>query len=504
MASYNSRLAEFKELIRNIEYLSNTQNCLVYWDKLTYMPPGAIGYRAKVLSFLADEQYKLMSSARFKSHMAYFEHHKKNDPLTEAMVTQIRQDAEHIRKIPEQEYQAYIQLIAVSEQIWEQARESNDFALFQPYLEKIFDTFRRFSGFWGYEEDPYDALISYYENGLSTSYIDSLLSELKPFLLDLYQRIQALPEAKDPACSPSILPVMDGSRQKALWEHLLDKMGFSFYHGRVDIGSHPTVLANSPDDVRIVNAYREDDTAFGLFNALHSGGKGIYQQSISKDLLGTFLAKVPSFGLEEAIGRLYENIIGRSKGFSVFFARELSAFSEGQLVLSSQQFYKDVNAVRPSFIRIQADELTYLLHIIVRYELERDLINGRLSVAQLPHAWNQKYQETLGITPEKDGEGVLQDIHWAAGYVGYFPTYLAANLAAAQLADCIEKDCGPLNQLIAEGRFDAINQWLKDHVFTYGAQYPTGQLLRSATGSVLSSRPFMDYLLKKYTEVYDL
>lgn len=504
MAGYSSRLAEFKELIRNIEYLSNTQNCLVYWDKLTYMPPGAIAYRAKVLSFLADEQYKLLSSAKFRSHMAFFEHHKKNDPLTEAMVAQIRQDAEHIRKIPEQEYQAYIQLIAVSEQVWEQAREQNNFALFQPYLEKIFDTFRHFTGFWGYEADPYDALISYYESGLTTARIDSLLSELKPFLLDLYHRISTLPAAKAPACSSSILPVMDGGRQKALWEHLLDKMGFSFYHGRIDIGSHPTVLANSPDDVRIVNAYREDDTAFGLFNALHSGGKGIYQQSISKDLLGTFLAKVPSFGLEEAIGRLYENIIGRSKGFSVFFAREVSAFSHGRLQLSPQQFYEDVNAVRPSLIRIQADELTYLLHIIIRYEIERDLINGRLTVAQLPQAWNQKYQETLGIAPVSDAEGVLQDIHWAAGYVGYFPTYLAANLAAAQLAAAVEKDCGPLDERIAEGRFDAVNLWLKEHIFTYGAQYSTAQLLRSATGSDLSSQPFMDYLLKKYTEVYGL
>ncbi len=503
MAGYYSRLAEFKELISNIEYLSYTQNSLIYWDKLTYMPPGAIAYRAKVLSFLADEQYKLMSSPRFKSHVAFFDHHKKNDPLTESMVAQIRQSSEYIRKIPENEYQAYIQLIAVSEQVWEQAREKQDFSLFQPYLEKIFAAFESFTRYWGYEDDPYDALLGYYQDGLTTAHIDSLLAELKPFLLELYGRIQKN-QRSEAVASPSILPVMDGNRQRALWEHVLGKMGFSFYTGRIDIGSHPTVLANSPDDVRIVNAYREEDTAFGLFNVLHSGGKGIYQQSIDKNLLGTLLAKVPSFALEEGIGRLYENIIGRSRGFSVFFARELSAFSGGQLTIDPQQFYEEVNGVAPALIRIQADELTYLLHIIIRYEIERDLINGRLTVADLPKVWNQKYQAVLGITPSNDADGVLQDIHWAAGYVGYFPTYLVANLAAAQLAAAAEADCGPLDRLIEKGDFAVINQWLKEHIYTYGAQYSTNQLLQAATGAELSPQAYMDYLLKKYTEVYRL
>lgn len=502
MVGYYNKLAEFKKLISRIEYLSYTQNSLIYWDKLTYMPPGAISYRAKVLAFLADEQYKFMSSAEFNSYMTYFDHHKKNDSLTESMVTQIRQSAEYVQRIPEDEYQAYIQLIAVSEQVWEQAKEKCDFALFQPYLEKIFSTFKRFTEYWGYEKDPYDALLNYYEPGLTTEKIDHYLAKLKPFLTELCGRIQ--PSNRSAISPCEILPVMDGGSQKALWEHLLKKMGFSFYTGRVDIGSHPTVLANSPDDVRIVNAYREDNTVFGLFNVMHSAGKGIYQQSISKDLLGTFLAKVPSFALEEGIGRFYENIIGRSKGFAEFFSRELSDFSGGSYRLSAQRFYEEVNAVAPTPIRLQADELTYLLHVIIRYEIERELINDRLTIAELPEAWNRKYQEILGVTPASDAEGVLQDIHWAAGYVGYFPTYLVANLAAAQLATTIDASCGHLDDLIAEGDFATVNQWLKENIFTYGAQYSTSQLLKSASGSPLSSQPYMDYLLKKYTEVYKL
>lgn len=502
MVGYYNKLAEFKRLISRIEYLSYTQNSLIYWDKLTYMPPGAISYRAKVLAFLADEQYKFMSSAEFNSYMTYFNHHKKNDSLTESMVAQIRQSAEYVQRIPEDEYQAYIQLIAVSEQVWEQAKEKCDFALFQPYLEKIFSTFKRFTEYWGYEKDPYDALLNYYEPGLTTEKIDHYLAKLKPFLTELCGRIQ--PSNRSAISPCEILPVMDGGSQKALWEHLLKKMGFSFYTGRVDIGSHPTVLANSPDDVRIVNAYREDNTVFGLFNVMHSAGKGIYQQSISKDLLGTFLAKVPSFALEEGIGRFYENIIGRSKGFAEFFSRELSDFSGGSYRLSAQRFYEEVNAVAPTPIRLQADELTYLLHVIIRYEIERELINDRLTIAELPEVWKQKYQEILGVTPANDAEGVLQDIHWAAGYVGYFPTYLVANLAAAQLATTIDASCGHLDDLIAEGDFATVNQWLKENIFTYGAQYSTSQLLKSASGSPLSSQPYMDYLLKKYTEVYKL
>lgn len=502
MIGYYNKLAEFKKLISRIEYLSYTQNSLIYWDKLTYMPPGAISYRAKVLAFLADEQYRFMSSAEFNSYMAYFDHHKKNDALTKSMIAQIKQSAEYVRRIPENEYQAYIQLIAVSEQVWEEAKAKCDFALFQPYLEKIFSTFKSFTKYWGYEKDPYDALLNYYEPGLTTETIDNYLVKLKPFLMNLYNQIQQLKRSSLSPCE--ILPVMDGSSQKALWEHLLKKMGFSFHTGRVDIGSHPTVLANSPDDVRIVNAYREDNTVFGLFNVMHSAGKGIYQQSISKDLLGTFLAKVPSFALEEGIGRFYENIIGRSKGFAEFFTRELSVFSGGSHLLSAQRFYEDVNAVTQAPIRLQADELTYLLHVIIRYEIERDLINDRLKVSDLPDIWNQKYHEMLGSTPANDAEGVLQDIHWAAGYVGYFPTYLVANLAAAQLATAIDTSCGPLDDLIAKGDFAAINQWLKENIFTYGAQYSTSQLLKSASGSPLSSQPYMDYLQKKYTEVYKL
>ncbi len=499
-SNYEARLADFKDLISKIEYLKCTLNSLVYWDKLTYMPSEGIEYRTKVMSFMAEQQYRFMSSSRFIGHVRYFEGNKKNDPITDSMISRIRRSSEYINKIPEEEYKRYIELIAMSEQVWQQAKAEKNFDLFKPYLDRIFCTFRKFAQYWGPTEDPYDALLGYYENGLTVNKVDELVSELKPFLIEMLRKVKE--KQKDCGKKPLIMPKVDGARQQAIWKTVLSDMGFRFEAGRVDIGSHPTILANSPSDVRIVNSYREEDLRSGLFNVLHAGGKGIYQQSISKELLGTFLAEVPSFALEEGIGRFYENILGRSQGFWKYFYDKICSIAPELKKFTEREFYEDINMVSPSLIRIEADQMTYLLHIIIRYEIERELINQRLTVDGLPDAWNQKYEDYLGIRPANDSEGVLQDIHWASGYVGYFPAYFVSNLAAAQMSAAIEKDCGSLNGLMVEGRFDIINDWLKEKVFRYGAIYDTEELIERATGRPLDSKDYIDYLREKFSEVY--
>lgn len=501
--TYDTRLAEFKELISRIEYLKYTQNSLVYWDKITYMPPEGIEYRSKVMAFLADEQYKLLSGSRFRGHVKYFDQHRKNDAVTDAMIKRIVRSSQFISRIPEDEYRQYIELLAHSDQVWEKAKEENDFETFRPYLEAIFDFFKKFAEYWGYEKDPYDALLDYYEEGITTEKIDEIVAEVKPFLIDMLAKIQESEEGWK-RLEPLQMPLICGEKQQEIWEMILSEMGFNFRAGRVDIGAHPTILANSPSDVRIVNSYREEDLRTGLFNVLHSGGKGIYQQSISQDLLGTFLAEVPSFAMEEGIGRFYENILGRSLGFWTYFYDKIKAISPELEKYSMRQIYEDVNLASPSLVRLEADQLTYLLHIIIRYELERELVNGRISVADLTEAWNQKYEDYLGVRPENDREGILQDIHWAAGYVGYFPTYLVSNLVAAQLRASIEADCGDLDELMASGRFCVINDWLRTRIFRHGAVYGTVELVEQATGEPLSSRHYMDYLRNKFSEVYKL
>lgn len=497
---YNNNLSELEDMISKAEYLKYTLGSLIYWDKITYMPPKGIDYRTKVMAFLADEQYKILSAERFGELVDFFDGNEENDKKTNAMIKRIKRNSFFSSSIPEDEYSRYIKLIAISEQVWEKARNDNDFKLFKPYLEEIFDTFKRFSSYWGGGEDPYDALMGYYEEGLSVKRIDQMVRELKPFLTGMVAEINEKSKGIT-AKKPDAITV-NAMDQQHIWKTVLETMGFDFSAGRIDLGAHPTVLANSPSDVRIVNSYREDDVEFGLFNALHSGGKGIYQQSIDKELLGSFLAEAPSFAMEECIGRFYENIIGRSRGFVERFKDRISACLPACPQMTAEQIYRNINLAKPSAIRIEADQFTYLLHIIIRYEIEKDIINGRLAVADLPDVWNDKYREYLGYAPANDTEGVLQDIHWAGGYVGYFPSYIVACLGAVQLKSAMEQDMGTLDSLMSAGRFDMIKAWLNENIFRHGAVCCTKELMEKATGKQLEAKYYIDYLREKFSEVY--
>ena len=498
---YSKKLTEFRQLIKKIEYLKSAVNSFMYWDKLTYMPKSGIEYRSQMMSFFADEQYRLLASPEFREYMEYFLGNKKNDLVTNAMLKRIVRSSGFLNKVPEEEYQRYIELIARSEQIWQQARGENNFDLLKPYIEEVFSTFRRFAEYWGYENVPYDAMLGYYEEGLTVEKVDALICELKPFLIELLAYTREKDVVFDGKASNEHY-MMSKDDQEKLWELVLSKIGFDFDAGRIDIGAHPMPLAISPDDVRIVNTYKESDFRAGLFNALHSGGKGIYQQSISKDLLGSFLCDVPSSATEECIGRFYENIIGRSKGFWNFFFDGIKELSPEMKSLNKESLFKNVNRANPSSVRLEADQLTFLLHIIIRYELEKEIFNGSLKVEDIEAAWSQKTMEYLCVEPESANEGILQDIHWAAGYVGYFPTYIVSELTSAQLATSLEKECGVLDELVEAGNFNLINQWLTEKVYQWGAIYNIDELTRKATGEPLSSHYYMDYLRKKISEVY--
>ncbi|MBQ9961016.1 MAG: carboxypeptidase M32 [Firmicutes bacterium] len=497
---YNSKLADFKNLISKIEMIDNTRNSLIYWDKITNMPPEGIEYRSKVMAYLAEEQYKLFSGREFAGYVKYFKDNKKNDHITDAMVRRIYDSSYALHKIPEKEYHDYVELFTTAEQIWEKAKKENQYEVIRPYWEKIFDYFRKFAEYWGYEGEPYDALMGYYEKGLTVEKMDEMVSEIKSVLIGFRKQIQDAAETE--AVTLEDIPVIDAATQQKIWKMILSQLGFSFTAGRVDTGSHPTILSNSPSDVRIVSTCNEQDFRAGIFNILHAGGKGIYHQSIDKDLMGTFLADTPSWIFEEAIGRFYENIIGKSKGFWLRFYDEICEIAPQLKKYTACQLFKSVNNVEPGAVRLEADELSYLLHIIIRYEIEREIFKGKISTEDIPEIWNKKYEDYLGVKPANDSEGVLQDIHWSAGYVGYFPTYLLAELMAAQIKSALEEACGDLDQLISEGRFEVINKWLKENIFKHGAIYTNAELLVISTGKGLDSVHYIDYLRNKFSEVY--
>lgn len=493
--TYKERLAGFREQLAKIEYCKYTLNGLIYWDKVTYMPKNSIGYRSEVMSFIADMQYKMLTSREFLDDFAYFENNPKNDFVTDRMIRHIKESGEAMRVIPEAEYAAYIRLVALSEQVWEEARNEADFDKFKGNFSKLINTFKSFAGYWGYEEEPYDALLNYYVEGFSCKDADNMVETIREPLFSMIEnKLKGQSKTKD------IAPISGVSEdvQIKLWKLLLTEIGFDFDRGRVDVGAQATVLANSPSDVRIVNYYSEDDLCVGIFNVLHSGGKSVYQQNINRNLKGTLLGETPSFAMDEAIGRFYENVIGRSYAFwKRVFPKAAKIVPELRDV-GLDAFYDHINRCEKTPVRISADELTYLVHVMIRYEIERALINGELDVSEAKKVWTDKYREYLGVVPSDDAEGILQDVHWAAGYVGYFPTYLLASVASAQFAKAIEAEYGNLDELILKTGTPIINKWMKEHVYKWGACYNTFELIEKACKEELNPNYYVEYLREKF------
>lgn len=496
MMAYEKRLQEFKELIKRIEYFKYTLNTVLYWDKLKSLPQGATEYHNKAMGAVSHQMQMLISDGQFASYLKYFEQNSENDFITNHMVARIQQNQFFITQIPPTVHQAYVALLAQSEDIWYQARQANSYDLFAPYLEKLVALFQTFSQCWGYEDHPYDAHLHYNLQGLTTGDLDALVATIQPFLIESLQTIQASGRTLPPGFQIEATQ----ETQQQLWIQLLGDMGFDFTRGRIDVGQYTTILNYSVDDVRILIDFEQDNVFTGLFDALHSGGKGIYQQNISRHLLGTFLCETPSFACEEAIGRFYENLM-RHKGFWQYACKKYPHVFDGY---TPEQLYVQANRVEPSCIRIKRDEITDLLHICIRYEMEKGLLEGTITVDTLKEKWNQAYETYLGVTPKDDNTGVLQDIHWAVGYFGYFPTYILSNVICAQLYHSIQADLGDMDTLLSQGEFEKINLWFKDKVFQYGAALPTECLIEQATNQPLTCEYYLEYLKEKYSFMYDI
>jgi carboxypeptidase Taq len=305
----------------------------------------------------------------------------------------------------------------------------------------------------------------------------------------------------DDAFSKSIFPT---DAQERFSRYVLEKMGYDFGAGRIDVSVHPFTITMGQNDVRITTHYYENDPLSALYSCIHEGGHAIYEQNIDPALIGTMLMTGASMGIHESQSRFYENLIGRSRAFWEFFYTEAQKEFPQLYGVPLETFYKAVNAVKPSLIRIEADELTYSLHIIIRYELEKAIFDGGANVDELPAMWNAKYKEYMGVEPQNDGEGILQDTHWSGGDFGYFPSYALGNLYGAQFLHTMKKDMPDLEQRIASGDLMCVNDWLKEHVHRFGAVYLPEELIRKVTGEPLTAKYFIDYLNGKYRDAYGL
>lgn len=496
-------LQSFRETIRKISSYEEALGVL-YWDLRTGAPRKGMDNRSEVIGVLSGDHFKLATSPELGENLSTLEDHSVYSELSEIdqrLVAETRKEYDRSIKIPPKLYQEYVVLSSQSESKWEEAKENNDYASFQPYLEKVISYTNQFIDLWGPKETRYDTLLDQYEPGMTVAELDRVFGGLREQLVPLAAAIANSPHQPD---TSFLKQNYDKSSQKAFSLYILEQMDYNFEAGRLDESAHPFATGLNPGDVRITTRYLEDDVTSALFGTIHEGGHALYEQNIMEELIGTTLCTGTSMGIHESQSRFWENVIGRSRPFWNRYFGELQQRFPGQLDVSVDQFYRGNNVVQPSLVRIEADELTYNLHIIIRYEIEKLIFNGGAKAADLPAIWNEKYKEYLGVTPQNDAEGVLQDVHWSGGAFGYFPSYSLGNMYAAQIADTMERDLQGFWGSVEKGNLLPIKQWLSERIYKYGKLRTPSELIQSVTGKPLDPQHLVAYLTKKYTDIYKL
>lgn len=491
---------EFLMYVKKMKHIEEA-SALLYWDLRTKAPKKGAPYRAETIGALSTLAQKKLLSKKMKKYLTILgdkENASIVRPLTKVMVSDLKKDYKLYKKIPIEEYEAYTILASNAETIWEEAKAKQDFTILQPYLEQLVTYKKRFLQYWGKKGHPYDALLDLYEPGMTVKVLDRIFDQVKKEIVPLVKEIQ---ESGNRLDTSWLQTVVSKECQISLSEQALQVMEYDFEAGRLDETEHPFETSIHPYDVRITNRYDEKDFTVSLFGVMHEGGHALYEQNLSDHLIGTTLYDGASMGIHESQSLFFENFIGRSEAFWEFFLPVVKQEVKELENVTLKQMYQAVNAAKPSLIRIEADELTYVLHIIIRYELEKRLFNDELEVKDLPKAWNELYEQYLGISPSHDGEGVLQDVHWAGGDFGYFPSYALGYMYAAQLRHAMEKQLS-IDAMVSEGNMKSVVQWLSERVHQYAKTKKPLDLLMDATGEPLNVSYYTNYLKTKYTRIY--
>jgi carboxypeptidase Taq len=497
-----TKLEQLKERLAVVSDLNGAAS-LLGWDQQTFMPPGGAAARAEQLATLgrlahealiADEIGELLESASVECSSS------SGDSDESCLLRVVRRDYDKARKVPPALVAEMARAASLGMEVWVHARQESAFALFQPALQRILNLQRDLAMCLGFEESPYDALLDQYEPGMKKSELAGIFSELKAGLVPLVQSISERLERVDDRVLRQTYP------EAVQWEFGLEvarRLGYDFQRGRQDKSVHPFTTSFSVNDVRITTRVDEQFLPSALFGTLHECGHALYEQGISQSLERSPLASGASLGVHESQSRLWENLVGRSRGFwKFFFPRLQQAFSGNLQKVSLDSFYHAINRVDPSLIRVEADEVTYNLHVLLRFELESGLVEGRLALDDLPEAWNSGMKASLGIVPPDDAQGVLQDVHWSNGLIGYFPTYSLGNLLSVQLFEKIQSEVPSLELQLETGDFKPLLQWLRENIHQHGRKFLPSQLIQRATGEPLRAAPYLRYLREKYSEIY--
>jgi carboxypeptidase Taq len=477
---------------------------LLGWDQMTYMPEKGAMERSEQTALLSALAHKKVVSDTFWNHITNLYNESVLSTLKsedQHVVKRLFKDVEKSRKIPEDFVIRSAKVTTMAYPAWQQARNKNDFSIFQPHLEKVVDLQKEYCSYIQLPGPRYDTLLDDYEEGMTTDTLRKEFTKLKKNIKHILEKIQ---DSKIYKHQLEYSIKLSKNIQQQLCHHIFKQMNLPNDSSRIDESTHPFTTSLGNDDVRITTNYDRENPLFSFFSTVHESGHALYELGMPTDKYkDTVIADSPSLGIHESQSRFWENMIARSKPFWEFYYPEFKKLAGSQMEkISFEQWYRHVNTVKPSFIRVEADELTYCLHVILRFELESLLMEDKLTVSELPQAWNEKMQDVLGITPSSDKEGVLQDMHWSGGSIGYFPTYALGSIYAAQLFDRLIKDKPNTIEKIKKGEFSSILLWLRSHVHQYGRMMTAEEIIKKTCGQGLNSDQFTSYLEEKYLDLY--
>ncbi|GEM90689.1 carboxypeptidase M32 [Oceanithermus desulfurans] len=477
---------------------------LAGWDQRTYIPRKGHAHRARQFAALA----RLLHARRTDPRIAeWLEAVEGSDLVADpespeaANVREWRRDHERAVRVPDDLAVALAQAQSEGESAWESLREADDWAGFQPYLKRVLQLTREYAEAVGYETEPYDALLEDYEPGERAARLQAMFAELGRATRDLLERIRASAVRPPVEVLHRNYPV---EVQRAVAYEVTGLLGYDLEGGRIDPTAHPFELSVGPGDVRITTRYYPDYLSAAFFGSVHEAGHAMYEQGLPAEHWGTPMGQAVSMGVHESQSRMWENLVGRSLGFWRFYYPKLQPRFAALADVCLEDFHRAVNAVKPSLIRVEADEVTYNLHILIRFELELALFRGELEVDDLPEAWNAKYRDYLGVVPPNFKDGVMQDVHWSGGMFGYFPSYTLGNVYAAQLFEAARRDLGELEEAFARGEFAPLLAWLRDRVHRHGRRFPPRQLVERATGTPPGTDALVRYLNDRFGALYEL
>ncbi len=498
----------YKDLVSRMKEIAilNSTGGVLDWDQEAYLPLEGDDFRAEQLAQIDKLTHQWFTDPVINELISTVEDSDMvSDRLSETAVNirEWRRLYDWEVKLPSEFVQEFARTTSKASRIWSEARKKNDFKSFQPILEKIVNLCIEKADYIGYTTERYDALLDEFEPGAKTSEIETAFKNLRIDLVELIGKIKDSPNKPDIGI---LKRPYDVAKQKYFAESIAAAIGYDFKQGRVDLAAHPSCNGLGPNDTRILTRYYPEDLAEGLTGIIHETGHALYDMSRSdKKHWGTPVGETASLGIHESQSRIWENIVGRSREFwSYFFPQMQRIFREETDGISLNQFYGAMNSVSPSYIRVEADEATYNLHIMLRFELERAILGGEIKVSDIPGEWNKRFKEYFGIEVDKDSNGCLQDIHWAHGIFGYFPTYALGNLYAAQFWAKAQNDLPDLTGDFAVGKFSRLLDWLRDNIHNEGFRYYSPELCKKVTGQPLSQKPLLDYLYNKYSDIYGI